>query len=365
MKRQPSNERRTKGQRATVYDVAKLADVSIATVSYAFRQPHRVRPSTRELVYQAANELGYAPSGSARQLAHGREGALGLYAFDMVLPSDRDRPAEGLADLVHGELDGGLRLERFPLYVDEIQHGFQLESMRRGSNVLIGAGASHDHVSTMDIAGSIDGLAVFPGEITPDLISRVANRIPVVVFSHPVSDGVYEVRVDNGGAVRSLVDHLVDVHDYRDIVFVGGLSAPDIAERFAAFRESCNERGLPVPEEPFDTTALTGERLEAVRRALEQRTLPRALLCATDQLALTVMELLGEHGVRVPQDVAVTGFDGIAAGMAASPGLTTVRQPFVTMGRLAVRILLGDADAVATRTHILPTRLVTRSSCGC
>ncbi|WP_309128856.1 LacI family DNA-binding transcriptional regulator [Microbacterium sp.] len=352
-------------RRATVYDVAERAGVSIATVSFAFRQPDRVRGRTREAVYRAASELGYAPSASARQLAGGMEGALGLYAFDMVLPSDREGTPESLSALLEHELGGGLQLNRFPLYVDEIQHGFQLESMRRGRNVMIGSAASDDHVATMDIAGSIDGLAMFPGTVMPEVMSRVADRVPVVVFSRSVDDDFFEVRVDNVAAIHEMVDHLVDVHAHQRIAFVGGLSAPDIVERFAAFQDAARRRGLPVPAEPFDSTALTGARLAGVRQAIENRDLPDALLCATDQLALTVLDYLSEHGVRVPEDVAVTGFDGIAASLACTPPLTTVRQPFVTMGRLAVRILLGDEDVVGTRKHILPTQLVRRASCGC
>lgn len=352
-------------RRATVYDVAERAGVSIATVSFAFRQPDRVKDSTREAVYRAADELGYAPRASARQLAGGSQGALGLYAFDMVLPSDRQGSSEALSAQVDRDLEAGLQLGRFPLYVDEIQHGFQLESMLRNRSVLVGSAASDDHVATMDIAGSIDGLAMFPGTEMPQGIAKVARRLPVVVFSRPVSDAFFEVRVDNVAAIHELVDHLVEVHDHRDVAFVGGLVAPDFVERFAAFQDAQRRHGLPVADAPFDSTALTGARLAGVREAIASGPLPDALVCASDQLALTVLEFLGANGVDVPGDVAVTGFDGIAAGIASTPSLTTIRQPFVTMGRLAVRILVGDEEVTGTRKHILPTRLVRRASCGC
>lgn len=283
----------------------------------------------------------------------------------MVLPSELDAASTDFDELVNLELASDVQFRRFPLYVDEIQHGFQLESMRRGRNVLIGAGASHDAIGTMDIAGSVEGLAMFPGAVTPELIARVAERMPVVVFSRPSEPGIYEVRIDNKAAMGSLVDHLVDEHNFRDLVFVGGLDAPDIVERFEAFQTALSNHGIAVPDAPFDTTSLTGSRLLSLRRAISEESPPRVLVCATDQLALTVLDLLAAHHIRVPEDVVVTGFDGIAASGTSVPPLTTVRQPFVAMGQLAVRILVGDPEATATRSHLLPTRLVTRASCGC
>lgn len=355
-------------RRSTVYDVAKLAGVSIATVSFAFRHPDRVRPSTRGAVYDAARTLGYAPSRSARQLVRGAEGVLGLYAFDMVLPSDLAAPSGSVEDMVSEEFAQPHDLRRFPLYVDEIQHGFQLESMRQGLNVLIGSGPSNDQVGTMDIAGSVDGLGLFPGTGGLDAVSALAQRMPVVVFSVPEhGDDLFHIRVDNETAMRSLVDHLVGHHRYRDLRFVGALEAPDIEERFGAFQRALDVHGIPVPEAPFDPTGLTGARLAAVRATIEAGEFPRVLVCATDQLALTVLDFLQAHGVAVPGDIAVTGFDGIAAGRSGRVGLTTVRQPFVSMGRLAVRILLGEPQLAGQqeRSHVLSTRLLVRASCGC
>ncbi|MEW9552575.1 LacI family DNA-binding transcriptional regulator [Nonomuraea sp. NPDC050783] len=353
--------------RATVYDVAERAGVSIATVSHTFRQPQKVRPETRELVLEAARVLGYVPSGSARGLAKGRSQALGLYAFDMFLPSDLNAPPASLDALVRRELDGPADARRFPLYVDEIQRGFELEARRMGRTVMLGSGASRDALGSIDLAGSVDGLAIFPGGAERDLLEYVGRGVPVVIFSSPpMDDTLHHITVANEAAVRELVDHLVGRHGHRSVVFLGELAAPDIGARFRAFQAALGAHGLPVPEEPFDTTTLTADSLRSLREAIASGRVPDALVCATDQLALAVLDVLARHGLRVPEDVAVTGFDGILAGRLSRPTLTTVRQPFASMGRLAVRILIDTAAGVEhPRSYVLPTRLVIGASCGC
>ncbi|WP_049559313.1 LacI family DNA-binding transcriptional regulator [Nonomuraea sp. SBT364] len=354
-------------QRATVYDVAERAGVSIATVSHTFRQPGRVRPETRELVLQAARALGYVPSGSARGLAKGRSQALGLYAFDMFLPSDLRATAESIDELVQRELKGLDDARRFPLYVDEIQRGFEVEARRAGRPVMLGSGASRDSLDSIDLAGSVDGLAIFPGDAARDLLEHVGRGVPVVIFSSPpMHDPLHHITVANEAAMRELVDHLVDHHGRRSFAFLGELAAPDIGARFRGFQLASAAHGLPVPEEPFDTTVLTEDSLRTLRDAITSGDLPEALVCATDQLALTVLDLLARHGIRVPEDIAVTGFDGILAGRLSQPTLTTVRQPFASMGRLAVRILTDTAAGLThPKSYVLPTRLVIGSSCGC
>lgn len=353
--------------RATVYDVAARAGVSIATVSFTFRQPERVRPATREAVLDAARALGYVPSGSARGLANGRSHALGLYAFDMFLPASLLSPTDDIDALIDQELAQNGDVRRFPLYVDEIQRGFEIEARRLGHTVVLGSGASHDSIGSMDVAGSVDGLAIFPGAAAPDLLDHVSRGVPVVVFSTPPgNDTLHHITVDNASAVGSLVEHLIAAHGCTTFAFLGELAAPDIEARFQGFQAALGSHGLPVPSEPFDTTVLTDDRLRMLRAAIASGTLPDALVCATDQLALTVLDLLAANGVNVPQDVAVTGFDGILAGRLSQPTLTTVRQPFVAMGRLAVRLLTNPAHGdTSRRSYELPTRLVVGTSCGC
>lgn len=347
----------------TVYDVAQRAGVSIATVSFAFRKPERVRASTREAVLAAAAELGYVPNVSARGLADGRTGALGLYSYDYLL--DEDQRAAGLT--LQEEEEGALR---FPLYVDEVQRGVELECWRRGYALMIGGGREATSGSVVtDIAGRVDGLAVFPGTVPPPVLERIARRLPVVEVSHPAADdGVDHVTVDNVGGMRDLTDHLLAVHGLTRLAFVGAVTSPDSAARFEGFRQALAAAGLDVPDSPLAPPV--GDQLDAESLALSlgpRRSRPQALVCATDLEALSTMSALSTAGIAVPKQIAVTGFDGIVAGRLHRPTLTTVRQPMEQLGREVVDLLVTRLDAFdAPPVHRqLPVRLVVRESCGC
>jgi LacI family transcriptional regulator len=371
-------------KRPTVYDVAAMAGVSIATVSFAFRQPGRVRESTRQAVLDAARELGYVPSASARGLAEARTGALGLYSFDMLLEADgtlggrpvREDPGPFYSGAEVAERAFADDADRedfrvFPLYVDEVQRGFELECARRGRALLIGRGPRAEGAGVIDIASRVDGLAVFPGARSDELLHRLARRLPVVAFATPYGAGeLHHIRVDNLGGVRALTEHLVREHGLERIGFVGATEMTDYAERFDGMRAALADHGLPVPDEVLDPTPLaTDDAFPVLRRLLagDRRDLPQALVCASDQHALDVLGLLRVAGVRVPDDVAVTGFDGVVAGRLGTPSLTTCRQPMEAMGRLAVDILTASLDdpGMPPADVTMPVQPLFRASCGC
>ncbi len=368
-------------KRPTVYDVAQAAGVSIATVSFAFRQPERVRASTRHKVLEAARALSYVPSANARGLAHGRTGALGLYSFDMLIeagktdgtrPSDEDPGSYFGPDpsvLAFSDDADAEDFRVFPLYVDEVQRGFELECARRGQALLIGRGPGGAGAGAFDIASRVDGLAVFPGARSGNVIARLSHRLPVVAFAMPQGPGeIHHVRVDNRAGAEALTEHLVTEHRITDIAFVGALEMTDYVERFDGMQRTLARLGLPSSPQVLDPTALVDDHPFAVIRALAAvDRLPRALMCASDQHALALLEVLASLGVEVPGQVAVTGFDGVVAGRLCDPPLTTVRQPMEAMGRLAVDILVESLAAGESTSleRTLPIRMVVRGSCGC
>jgi DNA-binding LacI/PurR family transcriptional regulator len=385
----------------TVYHVAERAGVSIATVSFTFRQPEKVKASTRELVLAAADELGYVPSASARGLARGRTGALGLFAFDYLLdpsagpgglgglsgqggpgvpgglqvglpgglPQDPARGADPkVGDSKDGDSeDGNLRL--FPLYVDEVQRGVELECWRRGQALLVGGGNPANNEAVLsDIAGRVDGLAVFPRSVPIEALARIARRIPVVEVSESVRNrSVDHVTVDNASGARAITEHLIQVHGLTELMFIGAMPSSDNDERLNAFQGALADAGVKMRHEPRYPAGGEIAVAETVRTICQEGSLPQAFVCATDQDALVVMDVLAACGVDMPKDVAVTGFDGIAAGRVIRPSLTTVRQPMERMGRTMVELLLDrldhpDKPPVELK---LPVRVVLRESCGC
>jgi LacI family transcriptional regulator len=325
----------------TVYDVAERAGVSIATVSFAFRKPERVKDSTREAVFEAARELGYVPNASARGLAQRRTGALGLYSYDFLL-------REPLSD----------DPRHFPLYVDEVQRGMQLACWEQGLALMTGGGAPTDGQVVTDIAGRVDGLAVFPQTVPLEELQVIARRIPVVEVSEPqLDDGLSHVTVDNVGGLTELTRHLIADHGRTDLVFVGHPGSHEVMARFKGFRAAQRAAGLPQQKKPVHEPGTADEQARALLARWDA--LPEAIVCSTDQEALAFLDL----GVQT----AVTGFDGILAGRLSSPTLTTVRQPMAEMGRAVVEILtarVGD-PAAEPENRQLAVELVLRESCGC
>lgn len=361
-----------KVRRSTVYDVASRAGVSTATVSFTFSHPDRVRPKTRAKVLKAAEELGYVPSASARGLARGRTGALGLYSFDMLLEYPQGTLETGqLADEgTKSELEADARA--YPLYVDEVQRGFELECWHRGQAVLLSTGTAEQGDRTVtDVAGRVDGLAIFPGRNRHLLpLDRLSGSLPVVYFGAGSGQypGMY-ISCDNEQGMLKLVDHLYSEHGVTHMGFVGGLSTYDIRIRYEAFLSfSAADHARKVEMELLEDSDLEGHNnLPLVQEAIAAGTLPQAIVCGNDQAALYVIELLQKQGLQVSKDVIVTGFDGIVAGRLSNPTVTTVRQPMEAMGRLAAKLLdeQGRVPWQESKHFKLETTLIPRGSCGC
>jgi DNA-binding LacI/PurR family transcriptional regulator len=320
----------------TVYDVAQAAGVSIATVSFTFSRPSRVRPATREAVLAAARALGYVPSASARGLAVGRTKSFGLIFWD------GSTPPPGLFD----QVNAGLR--HFPRWVHEVQYGIERAAWRHGYAIMVGDGDATDVDTTaVDIAGRVDGLVLLPRMLSPETLMRVAERIPVVSVTEGADDPrLNSITVDNRQGMTDLVRHLVEVHRIRSATFVGAPDTADYRARFAAFRDVLEQAGIP---------------------ALDDADRPDAYVCRTDADALDLLTELRGRGIRVPEDVIVTGFDGLAAGLISQPTLTSVRQPMYDLGVAAVDLLLNRiADPRSPAEHRrFPVELTVRHSCGC
>lgn len=360
-------------RKATVYDVAERAGVSIATVSRVLRQPDAVRPATRERVLDTVAELGYVPSGSARGLAERRTGVLGLYfpGFDAA------EEAPPLDVLGEGQLAppftvAGETAEQQPahpsmLFLDEVLRGAELEAWKRGFVLMIGVGRDDASRETVrDIAGRVDGLVVLAQSVPDDVLARLARRIPVVVLSGPARGDRYDhVTVSNSDAMAELTRLVLAQVDRGPLAFLAGTEdSPDGAQRWEGFAAAVAEAGIARE----DVTVVRGDfTRESGRRAAEvlmAAGLPAALIAANDQMALGAIDAFRSAGVRVPEDVRVSGFDGIEAAALSVPPLTTVRQPMIDLGRAAVQLLARrleqpDAEPVTVR---LPLQILERES---
>ncbi|MBG6059659.1 LacI family transcriptional regulator [Cryobacterium sp. MP_M5] len=355
---------------ATVYDVAAHAGVSIATVSRVLRRPADVRASTRERVLASVQFLGYVPSASARGLAARRTGVLGLF-FPSIDDEDDSTEVPFVQDtsvrIVVDIPDSG-EVRPPNLYFDEVLRGSEREAWRHGFALMVGVGRGTNPAEMVnDIAGRVDGMAVLARSVPDDLLDHVSRRIPVVLIAGPRRGDDYDhVSVSNTEGMQALTEHLLVTHRITEPVYVAGpADSPDDAERYAGFVQALAAAGIDATALPVlrgDFSRIRARDL--AEELLAAGSLPRALVCGNDQMALGFLDVFGPAGVRVPEDVIVTGFDGIEAGRLSTPRLTTVHQPMADLGRAAMRAMLSrlqhpDQPPITSR---LPVKVLLRES---
>jgi LacI family transcriptional regulator len=258
------------------------------------------------------------------------------------------------------------------LFTDSVIRGAELSAYKRGYSLLLSGvdfGDSSPDVSAL--TGQCDGLIVLDRVLPERQVPPLAKRIPTVLLAGSGrSRSAITVRVDNAVAVQQLAEHLVVHHGHRRLAFLSGFAdSPDSVTRLEEFCRRAAEYSASVEDDPLwssDYTA-TGAVHAVKRRLATGRPLPEAIACANDQAAIGVIHTLQQAGIRVPGDVAVTGFDDIPVGRHMSPPLTTVRQPTQQLGSAAVDalVMLIEDPGRVRREIILPTRVIIRASCGC
>lgn len=330
-----------------------MSGFSTATVSRVMHDGTGFSDATRRVVLEAAAQLGWVPNHSARSLARRSTGIVGLLFSDFA-SEESEHESESA------------------LYVDQVIRGAERAATTAGDAILIAATRGRDGLElARSLAGKVDGLAVLAGSLTPKDLAEVSRRVPVVLMATRQAPRRLDfVGADNRGGTRAATEHLLTAHRIRDLAFVAGPArSPDSKERFVGYAAALADAGLTAPSAPEVHGGFTetgGAR--AVEELLaSRRTPPRAIVFGNDEMAIGGLGVLRRHRLRVPADVAVTGFDDIATGRHVRPSLTTVRQPIRDIGEIAVRTLLDRlADAAAPRvTAVLPTELVVRASCGC
>lgn len=324
----------------TIYDVAQRAGVSIATVSRVFRGTAPVAVATRSRVLDAVAELGFTPSRAGRSLAEGRHAANGIVFPDLSGP-----------------------------YYAEVVLGYEEAAGELGRSVLILSTHGRQEAAEMviDLAGRVDGLVILGRTVDDEVVAKIAaTRLPIVLLARPAIGEIVRIAADNTDSATQLAAHL-EAHGHRRLALIGDPAAsPDVAERWDAILRAVGPEVGDQLTGPircgFDETSghQTARRLLAAEAAGR----PDALVCANDELALGAMLAAEELGLRVPDDIAITGWDDVMASRHARPGLTTVRQPMRQLGVQAARTLHALITQQSASSQVLPTRLVVRASCG-
>jgi LacI family transcriptional regulator len=346
------------GNRAacTLYDVARAAGVSTATVSRVVHGNERVRPATRQRVLDVIDELGYVPDAAAQSMAWQRKEVIGLVTIANRGP-ETDIEREDVA------------------FIAEILRGVQMALSGAGWSVLISvlaaAERSDAYQQLRKISAKVDGLVIVEGIVSSEQLSLLSERVPVVVAAGSLDEPNADVvDADNWSGTTTLVRHMLERHGKKRLFYIDGPpEAPDGRERRRAFEAAVASHPGAAVTGFFEGRFAASSGQLAVREllAMPSQELPDAIICGNDQMAIGAMRELQAAGVRVPADVAVTGFDDIRFGALFSPPLTTVRQSLRLLGERACNCLLQRiADpAMPHRVERLPTELIVRESCGC
>ena len=332
---------RAGGKGATIYSVADLAGVSIATVSRVLQGSTVVAEGTRAKVLAAVEDLDYVPLGAARSLAVRRHEAHGL-----VLP----------------ELSGP--------YYSELLMGFESRAAELGQSVtvLLGRGKRDLTRAVGRLATRVDGMAFLGSTALTVGVNRLHHgRGPVVIIAGPSEDGIEAISAENIESAQSLTKHLLH-HGRSQLLFVGDPdTAPDIAERYEGFKRAHRGRKGTRAAQPVLLGLREADGTRFADRLLAGDHEADALVCANDEVALAIMSRLQDEGRRIPEEIAVVGWDDVMTARYMRPALTTVRQPVHELGALAasrLHELCNGAESRLERT-ILPTEVVLRASCGC
>lgn len=326
-------------------DVAKLADVSQRTVSNVVNDYRYVKPETRARVQRAIETLRYRPNVSAQKLRHGRTGVVGLAVPDISAA-----------------------------YFAELADHIQRQATQRGITLLIDqTGGMRDRETLVIDAyqnNLIDGLILSPQAIIPSELTSLELTFPTVWLGESIDHaGVPHVSIDNVAAALEVTNHLLDT-GRRTIAALGTMPNPDEPgpgqRRLRGYTSALQEAGVAfdlrlVLTEPIWTMP-SGQN--AVDRIREGSTNVDAIFCFNDALALGVLRGLHQHGIRVPDDIAVVGWDDIEPAAFTTPTLTTIAPDKAEIAQLAIDHLLSQLAGIPIQNTEVTAghRLVIRES---
>lgn len=335
----------------TIRDVAKAAGVSIATVSSVFNARNHVRisPETRERVLKVAKELGYRP----RRVAQGLRKGL-TYLIGLAIPLQPDSP---LSPFFYEAVSGALRAAKEKGWMISIL-GFK----DRAEELSLLQKAVTQHL--------VDGVLLFDPQEGDPRFPLLKGKLPFVVIGRTDNPEIHTVDNDNVEAAKLATQHLIRL-GHKRIAFVHiPLSYFTAKDRLEGYKQALTEAKLPFRKE-FLVEADGYYGVEAGYRAMltlleKLKEPPTAVLAMDDTLALGCIQAAAERGLKVPNDLAVVGFNDSAFSVHCEPPLTTVRIFSETLAYYAVDMLLRlvQGEVVAPKRLTVPTQLIVRKSCG-
>ncbi len=316
----------------TIKDVARLAQVSVTTASYALNSTGNISQETRKRVLDAAERLNYHPIAFARKLKRQRTHTIGAFITEF----------------------GGS-------FYEDILEGIHRAVLQTDYELIV---CPHSRsVRKLFIQRQVDGAIVFDSKVESDLIMQIASRnFPVVVLDRNLqADYLLPLLVDNTHGAREVFSHFYK-QGARRVAFVSG--APDSfdnTERMQAFLSAGEEAGLFIHSYPGNFTEQSG--YQAAQQILESGSLPEAVFCANDQMAIGFINAMHEKGLNIPEHIAVAGFDDIQIARYMQPSLSTVAVSRFLWGASAATQLMGFLENHQPfEPQRIPTEFMARQS---
>lgn len=321
---------------SSIRDVARAAGVSVATVSRALANPEKVSEASLTKVKDAVKSVGYRPNLLARSFRSARS-----YAIVVLVP-----------DITN------------PFFAQVIQ-AIEDYTQTRGYAVLLGdtresSEREQEYVNRVETRLA-DGVI----QLRPQSMVRGSPSVPWVNACGCFGTPTPSVRIDNVAAAQTVVDHLIGLGHQRIGVISGLKDNPHSLDRLEGYRQGLKTAGLTFePELVAEGNFTMQSGQQAVQHFLSMTERPTALFCMNDEMAIGAIQALQKHGLKVPEDLSVTGFDDINYAKYWSPGITTVAQPAEAIGHAAAEMLINliEGSPPQNAEIVLPTEFVNRQS---
>ncbi|MFO7882017.1 MAG: LacI family DNA-binding transcriptional regulator [Kosmotogaceae bacterium] len=330
-------------QKLTIADIARMANVSKATVSYVINNKKGVSLDVRKKIKQIIKESNYKPNTMARALAGKRTNSVGL-----IIPDISDM---FYANIIRGveKASGkfGYFLNLFTTHADpEKEH----------------------EVFDFFTSSMADGVIVMTYFVGKEVTKKLKQRkIPCVFLDFPYDNYIYSVSVDNFEGGYKATNYLISLGHKKIAFILGPEAARDSKARYHGYLRALEEHNIHFDKDfVLKGDFLTKSGYKAAKRLLETQKIPTALFAANDQMALGAMSAFKKEGYRIPEDISIIGFDNTEASSFSRPALTTIMQPIFEMGSLAAKTLISliNGKTPGKKRYLLETRLIERQSCG-
>ena len=326
---------------SNIRDVARLAGVSVATVSRTLSNPEKVSPESLEKVHKAIAQVGYRPNMLARNFRSARAYAVVVLVPDIANPF-------------------------YSLFIRALEDRAQ----QKGYAVLLGdtrgtPEREMDYIRRVETRLA-DGIV----QLRPSS-EKSQNNIPPDIPCVNACGCEYTtgpaIRIDNRAAAKTMVNYLISLGHKRIGVISGLKDNPHAIDRLEGYKEAIAEAGIPFEKDLIaegDFTMWSG--LNAAFQFCNMKNRPTAIFSMNDEMAIGAMQTLKNQGIRIPEDMSVTGFDDIAYAKYSDPSLTTISQPAEEMGKMAMDMLLKviEGEPLSQRECVLPTEFIIRKSTG-